>query len=521
MWIVASRPEPHITSFFGDASVATACTKEELMIDSNEACEDVRRYLCDELNKIKLAYPSILKCKREWPSELEFKKIATAAGGLFAYASTVVQYIGDPHYRDPATQLRFVLDAIHGGPKGDVSGKDHPMALLDALYQRILANISADVMTNARKLLLMYSDNRWCSINFRMMCNILGLSEAAAYGAICQLHAILKVPAPDDAGTDCLAYLHKSFPNFLCDFKRSNFSSNMQDEAGRLWAQCSFRIVEDVFEDWDSIDGGEGIECDQVGYLKGGLGFCDTISLSWPGDERYQITDDQLRLKLYCGSMASVCNGFGFDNKFYWSISCFHILTTRFTALGVLSPISKLRNSVFDHFRLELMELGKLKQVPLSMFDYAAVCGWIELRFMSPIGMGAQSFDTWNTSCEHFKRIDEHGDGLPQWRGWKTSFGRSIAGDKEDVTHTDNPKFNRKVGKDSHWEVEGFEEGLECLYCSRRFARHFIDNSHELVTVFVDSTGLCYVELLFVDLDDGVSEWRYRFFHSGRPSYVN
>lgn len=53
-----------------------------------------------------------------------------------------------------------------------------------------------------------------------------------------------------------------------------------------------------------------------------------------------------------------------------------------------------------DHFRLELVELGKLKQVPLSMFDYAAVCGWIELRFMSPIGMGAQDSDTWNTTCE-------------------------------------------------------------------------------------------------------------------------
>ncbi|EKM77978.1 hypothetical protein AGABI1DRAFT_29629, partial [Agaricus bisporus var. burnettii JB137-S8] len=221
VWFVASRPEPHITSFFDNARVTPAYTKEEVEIDSDEACEDVQRYLRDELNKIRLAYPTlrhkrdILKCKREWPSELEFKKIATAAGGLFAYASTVVQYIGDPHYRDPATQLRFVLDAIHGGPKGDVSGKDHPMALLDALYQRILANISADVMINARKLLLMYSDNRWCSINFRLMCNILGLSEAAAYGAICQLYAILRVPAPDDAGTDCLAYLHKSFPNFL------------------------------------------------------------------------------------------------------------------------------------------------------------------------------------------------------------------------------------------------------------------------------------------------------------------
>ncbi|EKM78005.1 hypothetical protein AGABI1DRAFT_42571, partial [Agaricus bisporus var. burnettii JB137-S8] len=92
VWFIASRPEPHITSFFDDERTVPAYTKEEIKIDSDEACEDVQRYLRDELKEIKLKYPS-LKHKREWPSELEFTKIATAAGGLFAYASTVVRYI--------------------------------------------------------------------------------------------------------------------------------------------------------------------------------------------------------------------------------------------------------------------------------------------------------------------------------------------------------------------------------------------------------------------------------------------
>jgi hypothetical protein len=57
-----------------------------------------------------------------------------------------------------------------------------------------------------------------------------------------------------------------------------------------------------------------------------------------------------------------------------------------------------------------------------------------------------------------------------------------------------------------------------CLYCSLRLALHFIKNPDQLATVFVDSTEMCYIEVSFVDQDDGMSEWRYRFFHSGRPS---
>src|SRR5262249_34408057 len=122
----------------------------------NEACRDVQRYLRDELNEIKNAYPT-LKRKREWPSELQFTKIATAAGGLFAYASIVVRYIGDPHHGDPVSQLGDVLVVINANPKGDTSRRNNPLALLDALYGRIISKIPDGVMANAKKLLLIHS----------------------------------------------------------------------------------------------------------------------------------------------------------------------------------------------------------------------------------------------------------------------------------------------------------------------------------------------------------------------------
>jgi hypothetical protein len=415
VWIIASRPELHITSFFEKAEVQAAYTKEEIEVDSDEACEDVQRYLRDELKKIKHAYPT-LRHKREWPSELEFTKIASAAGGLFAYASTVIRYIGDPYYRDPAAQLRGVLAAIDASLEGDMSGKDHPMAQLDALYKRILSNIPDDVMINTRKLLLLYSNYASRETSFRFQCNTLGLTEDAAYGAVCHLYAVMKVPEPDKADAEPLEYFHKSFEDFLSDFNRSGFSDNVKDEVQQLKVQTSLRIVEEVPANSNGMTSGKGTVCRGYGHLKTGPGFCNNIRISWPGDERFRKTDDELRLELYRDSMRDVCNNFSPDSCLYGAISFFHALTTRFTVLengfllyrlrdsafvsSTLYPIYNAENPCQNKFCPELKELGKLKQVPLRALDYAAICGRIELHFTSPIGTDHELSDPWNSSCK-------------------------------------------------------------------------------------------------------------------------
>lgn len=89
------------------------------------------------------------------------------------------------------------------------------------------------------------------------------------------------------------------------------------------------------------------------------------------------------------------------------------------------------------------------------------------------------------------------------------------------MVDTDPPRFNTRAGKDYHWQAfaTSFPSYERCLYCSRRIAHHFIDNPDQLATVFVDSTGMCYVELEFDHPGDGgMSKWKYWFFHSGPPS---
>jgi hypothetical protein len=413
VWIVASRPEPHITSFFEKSEVRPTYTKEEIEIDSDEASEDVQLYLRDELRKVQMASIT-LKHKRQWPSEPDFTKIATAAGGLFAYASTVVRYINDPRYGEPVSHLGDVLCAIDTGSKLGLSGKDHPMAQLDALYARILSNIPSTAMLDTRKLLLMicWDEYEWVypELQFRPLCNLLGLTEASAYGAIHHIHSVVKAPEPIDADDEPLEYFHKSFLDYLRDPERSGFFHDFRSEGCNLAAQVSMRVIEEVPFDSDCMADCAVIECKACCILKCRPGACSNISLSWAGDERFRLFDDQIRIEMYKSAISYATVNYGwrsFLNMFF-----FRALATRLTEPRIFFPFEELQSSVFvsssrlyvtynaqtcskDTFRHELVELGDLKQVPLRTLDYGAVCGWINLEFTSPI-----KTPTWNPFCK-------------------------------------------------------------------------------------------------------------------------
>ncbi|XP_006463128.1 hypothetical protein AGABI2DRAFT_224801, partial [Agaricus bisporus var. bisporus H97] len=113
VWLIASRPETHITSFFSRLDVAPAYEKEEIAVDSDEAHKDVELYLRAKLTEIKKASDSV---DPRWPGERDLWKLANAAGGLFAYADTAVRYIGDVNVGSPASQLSDVLNVIDNHP---------------------------------------------------------------------------------------------------------------------------------------------------------------------------------------------------------------------------------------------------------------------------------------------------------------------------------------------------------------------------------------------------------------------
>jgi hypothetical protein len=167
VWMIASRPEPHITSFFSQRKVALSYEKEEILVDS-DVRDDVKLYLRDKFREVQIASIT-LQHLPQWPSEGGFSKIAEASGGLFAYASTMARYIGEPTYGDHISLLDDVPRVIKAGTKENMHGQNHPMVQLDALYAHIMSKIPAKVMADTRKLLLLRMDEVWGDYSFHFI----------------------------------------------------------------------------------------------------------------------------------------------------------------------------------------------------------------------------------------------------------------------------------------------------------------------------------------------------------------
>jgi hypothetical protein len=343
VWMIASRPEPHITSFFSQSKLALSYEKEEILVDSDDAHEDVKLYLRDKFGEVQMASIT-LQHLPQWPSEGDFSKIAAASGGLFAYASTVVRYINDPTYGDPASQLDDVLNIIETGTESGVPGEGHPMAQLDALYAHIMSKIPTKVMANTRKLLLLYVGGS-SRVSFQFNCNMLGMSANAAYGATHHIRAIAIVPAPADAAKDRLTFFHKSFPDYLRDFKRSGFSPDIESEAEQLVGQCGLRILEEV-PDGVSMDGASTLGWNLGGgTFKNGPRTGRSVSVSWPTVGEHD--NREMCLNMFRRAVWEVMEGFRRREEAFQSLFCMRVLTTCFIKLPRHFPIDALRDLVF------------------------------------------------------------------------------------------------------------------------------------------------------------------------------
>ncbi|KAF7763844.1 hypothetical protein Agabi119p4_8381 [Agaricus bisporus var. burnettii] len=485
VWLIASRPEQHITSFFSQSDIAPAYEKEEIVVNSDKAREDVEQYLRDKLTEIKKKASDTVDPR--WPEEQDLWKIAHAADGLFAYADTAVKYIGDTTVGSPASQLSDVLNVIDDHPMTGVPREEHPMALLDMLYTRILSNIPSKVKMNTRKLLLALAF-AWGGNgpdNFILLCNWLGMTPDDAYAAINHLRSVLRVPGRYGAHKEGLELFHKSFIDYISDFRRSGFSHDIQHEARQLMAQCAFRILNTA---------PNGIHFGDVDYqfshgtLRRGPGTGDKISITWPVDEDVNTSGNATRLQMYQRAIEEVVYWIDedptFQSEFY-----IHILSTQIIEYDEDVEFGWFRDLVFDESRRqEFMMQGILKQMPLKAVDVFARSSYQEtkLQFRRPASTATNLLDPWNPSCKHGRKgkWEERGD-----QNWETSF----------LPHESNGR-----------------RASECNFCMARLERHVEDwktrsPDHVVPTLFT-SMGWCGVEFRFVDPIDGISEWTYRFW---------
>jgi hypothetical protein len=265
---------------------------------------------------------------------------------------------------------------------------------------------------------------------------MLGMTENTAYGATHHIRAVAIVPGPDEAGEKDLKFFHKSFPDYLQDFKRSGFSPDFDSEVQRLMCQCALRIFEEA-PDGVYMDGTSNYDLELFGgVLKNGPGTGDNISVSWPVVGEYD--NRKLRFNMFKEAIWRITDGLRWKKEAFQSLLCMRVLTTCFATLDNTFPFVPLTEFVFvscikfdpayvtelvckdESRRRELLDHGILKQVPLETLDYdkTSIDELRTMRFRSPtIGLS----DPWNTSCKVSLMVVDHHNSviicLPSTKG--------------------------------------------------------------------------------------------------------
>ncbi|XP_006463959.1 hypothetical protein AGABI2DRAFT_120766 [Agaricus bisporus var. bisporus H97] len=216
-WLIFSRPEVHLKNAFSRSS---ECGREELIIDT-ECRENVERYVKDRLIDIKARYNDMVTT--DWPPQDKLKTLLDAVSGLFIFASTCLNYIGDPKEADPISQLDSLLLFVR---RSQEVVSRNPLAALDLLYFRILQDIPPDMFETAKKILAyMCYRNKFdpyhSLASVQALCSFLRLDQRNFYKTMRGLYSAMSVPESGDAAKSELQFYHASFQDFLLDPNRS------------------------------------------------------------------------------------------------------------------------------------------------------------------------------------------------------------------------------------------------------------------------------------------------------------
>jgi hypothetical protein len=255
MWVIASRPEPHLQVSFSQIEkiIPDDFWKLEVPIDSDEAAREVETYIRAAFLKIQEDFSDVVPPR--WPAEADLLKVTTSSSGLFVFASTCMAYIGD---QNPVHRLSHVVRLIDHYKERSHNVRPNlmknPFELLDILYHAILDSILAESYLVAKAILSFYLLDSMVTGNPPLViaCQILGYELSEVYAALRGLQSVLGFPPQNDPRSP-LRFLHASFSDFLKDKSRSEEHwIDMGEEVRRVW-RCYVQMFRQL---WKSLDPG-------------------------------------------------------------------------------------------------------------------------------------------------------------------------------------------------------------------------------------------------------------------------
>ncbi|KAJ3554001.1 hypothetical protein NP233_g12517 [Leucocoprinus birnbaumii] len=245
VWLISSRPEPHISYTFSQLEYASTCGREKLVIN-DEARSDVERYLRERFRRIHERYHRIIVTDlcSPWPNQVVFAEILKEVAGHFVVASTAERFVGDPAVGDPEAQLASLLNLLRGLSN---FGEKNPLATVDALYSRILAKVSESILPITSRVLSLCSydldrispDRYARSFTLTRFSLFLRTNQTKLYNAMQRLHSVMNIPDSEDSTIVGITFHHKSFKDYLTSPRRSGSFFISRDMARSCWVTNS------------------------------------------------------------------------------------------------------------------------------------------------------------------------------------------------------------------------------------------------------------------------------------------
>ena len=221
-FFITGRPEPRIRTGFR-LPLLKSITQVFLLHEIDLTCvdNDIQLYLTQKLIPI-ASQRSDLDLPNPWPHDNEIKALTKKSSGLFIFAATMVRFIESGHH-NPDQRLQLLLSEVdntmHEGHAG-----------IDSLYSQILLYAFSDIHEPGEfadiKHVLGAIILAFNPLSQRELSILLGVPMSLISTTLRHLHSVILVPSDE---TKKICIFHKSFPDYLQDYKRCTNARRLID----------------------------------------------------------------------------------------------------------------------------------------------------------------------------------------------------------------------------------------------------------------------------------------------------
>jgi hypothetical protein len=216
--LVTSRPEIQIRRAFhsNDLQLRSSTRQYDLHdIKSNLVEADITEFLRDSFRRIEALYPE-LKGK-EWVNDAAIKTIVLRSQGLFIFAATAIQFIGDKDFDNPEIQLLALLEL---GNRSSPPPQSSPYHRLDQLYTQVLHQAFPDSSSTSKlarfRTIVGAIISMYDQLSPGDLGSLLGIEASVIMTTLQHMRSVIVLP--ERSGV--VRLLHISFVDFLTHPRR-------------------------------------------------------------------------------------------------------------------------------------------------------------------------------------------------------------------------------------------------------------------------------------------------------------